>query len=121
MIPGEVDVSSAHDKLKLISKFSTPRKCRVGLNIEITTHASSLPNEGMDYPYTTTARLIYENGKFYIKENGYAATLSRHIKRSLLPPRLEAFADGNISLASRYRSYSSLGGPPRTMTWKLTK
>jgi hypothetical protein len=105
MIPGEVDVSSAHDKLRLTAKFSTPRKCRVGLNIEITTHASSLPNEGMDYPYTTAARLIYEDGKFYIKENGYAATLSRHIKKSLLPPRMEAFADGNISLGFTIQRY----------------
>ena len=121
MIPGEVDVSSAHDKLRLTAKFSTPRKCRVGLNIEITTHASSLPNEGMGYPYITAARLIYEEGKFYIKDYGYSATLSRYIKRSLLPLRMEAFADGNISLASRYRSYNTLGVAPRTLTWKLTK
>lgn len=58
----------------------------------------------------------------FVLDGNVEDTSTAHEKMQLaldIPPRMEAFADGNISLASRYKG--TLSGPPRTMAWKLTK
>lgn len=103
------DQSSAHQRLRLSMRFNTPRKCRVGINIKVTTHRMSEVDDTM-YPYSSPGRLLHLDGKFYIKLHGSY----KHDKL------IEAFADGMVSSKNRYRS-STLAMSPRKITWEFTK